>query len=78
MVDPQRNVLQRSLLPGWLGVEERQLPPAGIGAHEGEPVGLLDDVHAEMRGDEIGDAVPVTEPKRDMVESLRTHGSRER
>ena len=68
-------MLQRAALAGRLGLEERQLPLAGIRPDERELVGPLDHVHAEMRRDEVGDAVPVGEPVCDVVEGLRSHGA---
>ena len=75
VVHAQRYVLQGAALAWGLGLEERQLPLASIGADERELVGPLDHVHAEMRRDEVSDAVPVGEPVCDVVEGLRSHGA---
>ena len=72
--DPQRDVLERPLLAGPLGREQRQLPAPGVGADQGEGVGPFDHVHADAGGDEVGYAVAVGDPERDVIERLRRHG----
>src|SRR2546426_7562024 len=44
----QRNVLERTLLPWTLGVEERQLSAPRIGADQRERILPVDDVHSDM------------------------------
>ena len=51
-----------------LGVEQRQLAAAGVGADEGELLGALDDVHAEVVAGEAGDGVAVGDPQGDVVQ----------
>ena len=45
--DAEGDVLQRALLARAVRVEERELAPARVEADQREPVGALDDVHAE-------------------------------
>src|SRR5262249_35136194 len=73
--DAQADPCQGPLLPRALGREQRQLATACIGAHEREPVGPLDDVHAEVRNGELGDRVAIFDPQRDVVEAGRLHGT---
>jgi hypothetical protein len=69
-------VLERAALTRPLGLEERQLAAASVRADEGELVGSLDHVHAEMSGDEVRDWIALGDPERDVVERLRPHRSR--
>src|ERR687895_106238 len=75
VVHTKRDVLEGTALTRSFSLEQRQLPLARIGADQREGVGPLDDVHAEVRRDEVGDAVPVGEPVRDVIEGLRAHGA---
>jgi hypothetical protein len=75
VADAQHDPLERAGIAGALGVEERQLAEARIGADEREVIGLLDDVHAEVRAGEVGDLVAVVDPEGDVVEGVRSdHG----
>ena len=71
VVDPERDVPERAALARPLGVEERQLAAARVGADERERVRALDDVHAEVLRHEVGDAVALGHPEGDVVEDLR-------
>ena len=72
--DPQRDVLERAGLARPLGFEQGQLSAARVRSDERERVGAVHDVHADPLRDEVGDAVPVRDPERDVVEGLGRHG----
>ena len=69
----QGDVLERPGLTRPFGVEERELAAARVCADEGEVVLPVDDVQAELRGDELCDWLAVRQPERDVVERLRLH-----
>ena len=71
--DAERDVLQGTLLARALGVEERQLAAPGVRADEREPIGVLDHMHADMRGHEVRNRLAVGHPEGDMVEGERSH-----
>jgi hypothetical protein len=73
VVHAESDVLQRATLARPLRVEQRQLAAPGVGADQRELVRLLDHVHREPVGYELGDWLPVRDPERDMVESLGPH-----
>jgi hypothetical protein len=62
-----------SSLAGTLGREQRELPAASVSADEGELVGPLDHVHAELRDEELREGVTVLDPQGDVVESFDLH-----
>ena len=61
------------LLARALGVEERQLAPARVGAEQGEPVGLLDHAQPEPRDRGLGHPLAAGDPERDVIERERLH-----
>jgi hypothetical protein len=61
-----------SLPRAFLG-EEGQLAATGVRSDQREGVGPVDDVHADMAGDEVGDPVAVGDPERDVIEGLGLH-----
>ena len=71
--DAEGDMTERSALTRPLGVEQRDLAAPRIRAEQREPLGLVDRVHAEMRGDELGDRLAVGDPVRDVVELRRVH-----
>src|SRR5206468_3975409 len=60
-------------LAGTFLDEQRQLSTPRIGADEGEHVRSLDHVHADMARHEVGVAVAVRDPERDVIERLGPH-----
>src|SRR3954452_172634 len=68
VVDAQDDALEHARVARALGVEERELAAAGIGADEGEVVGALDLVRAGAIEQESGQGRPLVGPEGDVVE----------
>jgi hypothetical protein len=73
VVDAKDHGDERAGLARALGGEQRQLEAPGVGAHERELVGALDDVHPEVPAGQVGDRVAVGDPERDVVERGHVH-----
>ena len=73
VADAKADVLQRATLPGPVGDEQGELPTPRVRADEGELVGLLDHVHREPLGQEVGDAIAIGDPERHVIEGLGPH-----
>ena len=71
----QPDPAERTPLARPLGVEERQLAPARVGAEEREPVGLLDHAQSEPRDRSRRHALAIGDPERDVIERQRLHWS---
>jgi hypothetical protein len=57
------------------GIEEGQLADPAAGAHEGVAVGAVDDVEAEVRGQEPGGRFSVSHVERYVIQLLYLHVS---
>jgi hypothetical protein len=68
-------MLERPAVPRAVRVEKRQLAASSIRADQRETVGLVDDVHPEVRRREVRDRDAVRDPESNVVQSLRLHRS---
>src|SRR3954453_12932282 len=71
--DTERDVLQRTPVARPFGVEQRDLPATRIRAEQREPVGAVDDMHADVGRDEVRDGVAVRDPVGDVIELRGVH-----
>ena len=71
--DAERDVTKRSALSRALRVEQRDLAAARVRSEQREPLRPVDDVHAEIRRDELSECVSAGDPVRDVVELRRLH-----
>ena len=59
--------------PGAFRREQRELAAPGVGADEREPVGLIDDVHPYVGGQEVGERIAIFHPESYVVERFDSH-----
>src|SRR5215208_3726593 len=69
----ERNVLEVTSLARAFLREQGQLAATRVRADQREVVRSVDDVHAEVLRDEVGDPIPLRDPQRHVIEGQRLH-----
>ena len=69
----QHDALERAGIARALGGEQRQLAAARIRPDQGEVVGALDHVHAEVGAREVRQRIAVRHPEGDVIEGVGIH-----